>query len=227
MARVKANIEKKLISFTKLHLIDKLVKDEAAVENRSESAIIENRLLNSFLPKEINARYWVENCLYAEDGGIGKTLEAIFSSNAAGTNWEAVHDNLLPIVEFAKTQESLCRTKPTGNENELPHFCTQLDSICLKLEDLAEKNTDKKIEYGNEAKWARELLKVAKEEPQFIRYINFYQIVLNSWEALKGWSITYRFLADLAILESGWKDTPEARNELLNIIKNVSQEWTK
>jgi len=35
------------------------------------------------LPKEKNARFWTEHYLYSEGGGIGKTIEAIFSTNAA------------------------------------------------------------------------------------------------------------------------------------------------
>ncbi len=201
------------------------MKDEALMENRSESAIIEKHLLDSFLPVEKNARFWVETCLYGENGGIGRTLQAIFSSNAAGTNWESVHDNLLPIVQYAKSQECLCNSVPVGNEKELFHFCSQLAAVCLKLEKLADKNSDKGIEYNNEAKWARQLLKEANDEPQFMRYINFYQILLNNWEEFKNWSITYRLLADLAVMEKGWVDSPEARIELLKIIKEVSNEW--
>lgn len=52
-----------------------------------------------------------------------------------------------------------------------------------------------------------------------------YQLLLNNWEDLKGWSITYRLLADLAVLEKGWRDTAETRTELLQLMKNVSAEW--
>ena len=58
--------DKKLISFSKLSLIDRFVKDEAEIENRSESAIIEAHLLESFLPKERNVRFWTEHYLYSE-----------------------------------------------------------------------------------------------------------------------------------------------------------------
>lgn len=152
------------------------------------------------LPTEKNARFWVESCLYSENGSIGITLHAIFSSNAAGLNWKSVHSNLLPIVQYAKTQQCLCNTLPTGKEQELYHFRSQVDSVCLKLEELAKENTDTCYEYKNEAKWARQLLKEATEEPQYIRYINFYQLLLNSWEDFKDWSVTYRLLADMAIL---------------------------
>lgn len=225
--KMRKQTDKKLISFLKLSLIDRFVKDEAEIENRSESAIIESHLLDSFFPKEKNARFWTENYLYSEGGGIGKTLEAIFSTNAAGTDWGAKYDNLLPIVEFAKTQECFCNTIPTGEEREIYHCCSQVDSVATKLEHLADEATDrtKKYMYQKEAKWARDLLKELKEEPQYSSYVNFYQLLLNNWEDLKGWSITYRLLADLAVLEKGWQDTAETRTELLQLMKNVSAEW--
>lgn len=216
---------KKLISFVNLPLIERLVKDEAEIENRSESAIIEKHLIDSFLPTEKNARCWAMNFLYSEDGGIGQTLNAVFATNAAGVYLNSRYDNLLPIVQFAKTQECFCNTTPNGEERELYHFCSQLDSVCKRLELLSEERPDKKIEYLNEAEWGRELLKEATNEPQFMRYVNIYQLLLNNWEDLKGWSITYRLLSDLAVLEKGWRNSPEARNELLSILKSVSNEW--
>lgn len=219
--------DKKLISFTKLPLIDRLVKDEAEKENRSESAIIEVHLLKSFLPEEKNARFWTENFLYSEDGGIGRTLEAIFATNAAGVNWGSKYDNLLPLVEFAKTQEFFCNTAPTGEEIELHHCCSQLDSVVTKLEHLTDEETDpaEKDAYQKEVKWAKDLLTQLREEPQYSRYVNIYQLLINNWEDLKGWSITYRLLADLVVLEKGWRNTAETRTELLNILKIVSAEW--
>lgn len=219
--------EKKLISFVKYPLIARFVKDEAEIENRSESAIIEAHLLESFLPKEKNARFWTEHYLYSEDGCIGKTLAAIFSTNAAGINWHSKYDNLRPIVEFANKQECFCNTIPTGKERELPHCCSQLDTVVTKLELLADKTTDttKKYAYQQEAKWAKSLLTELREEPQYSKYSNIYQLILNNWEELKGWSITYSLLADLAVLEKGWWNTAETKTELLKILKDVSSEW--
>lgn len=216
---------KKLISFNNYPIIDALVKDEAYIENRSESAIIENRLLDSFLPKEKNARFWAEKLLYTEHLGIGDTLQACFSFLSAGINWKSIHDNALPLVRFAKTQECFCNSLPTGRENELFHFRAQVDSVCEKLESLADAYPENEFGYQKDAKWARELLKEATDEPQFMRYCNFYQLLLYHWDDLKDWSITYRLLADLAALEKNWRNTPEARHELLEILKCVSSEW--
>jgi len=217
--------DKKLISFVKLPLIDKLVKDEAELMNCSESAIIENHLLNSFLPEERNARFWAENYLYCKDNGIGQTLNAIFGCNAAGINWNSVHDNLLPLVKFASEEDYFCNTVPTGKEEELYHFRSQLDSVIRKLETLSDERPEKKFFYVKEAEWAKLLLKKFQESPQNCKYTDIYQLLLNNWEDLKGWSITYRLLSDLAVLEKGWRNTPETRTELLSLLKEVSKEW--
>ena len=79
--------------------------------------------------------------------------------------------------------------------------------------------------YQKEAEWTKELLSELREEPQHRRYTNIYQLILNNWENLKGYSVTYRLLADLAVLEKGWRNTAETRTELLNILKTVSIEW--
>ena len=127
MARQKT--DKKLISFVKLPLIERLVKDEAEFENRSESAIIEAHLLDSFMSQNKNAKFWVENYLYSEDGGIGQTLEAIFSVNSAGIRWQSKYDNFLPLVEFARTQQAFCRTILSGKEKEIEHAVLSLSRL--------------------------------------------------------------------------------------------------
>lgn len=170
----------------------------------------------------------MECCLYGENQGIGATLNAVFSYNAAGTRgaWSSKYGNLLPIVQFAHAEQCYCNTVPTGQERELHHFLTQLDSICNKFELLAEEeNSSRQYYYQKEAKYARELLKEATKEPQFMRYCNFYQLVIDNWEDLKDWSITFRMLCDLASMEKGWRDTPETRTKLLHLLKEVSAEW--
>ena len=222
---------KKPISLVKSVLIDKMIKDEAEIENRSESAIIEERILDSFLPKNKQARWLVESYLYGEgeNSGIGATLNALFGYNAAGTRgtWSSKYGNLLPIVQFAHLEQCFCNTIPSGEERELHHFRSQLDSICNKFEYLAaeEETPSRKYYYQKEAEFARELLKEATEEPRYIRYNNFYQLVIDNWTDLKDWSITFRMLCDLASMEKGWRDTPETRTKLLQLIKEVSVEW--
>lgn len=158
---------------------------------------------------------------------IGRVLSTIFAENAGGVNWEAVHDNMLSLVQFAMAQEEFCNSALTGNEEELHHTISQVQLVIDRLNKLSEEaiDTEKKLYYEEEAEWGAELLQELKEEPECSNLINFYQLLLNSWEDFKDWTITYRLLSDLAKLEKGWRNDPEARIELLQILKNVSAEW--
>lgn len=221
MARNKT--EKITISFEKSELIKKLVGDIAIKENRSLSAIIEKIILQSLLPKNSDAQWIAEQYLYADNGGIDKALSALFSNNSAGVNWEAVHDNMLPLVQYAQTQAMYCHTILSGKERELFHLKDQIQLVIEKLEKLAqEKNSNY---YKKEADWGRALLEELAEEPQYSRICNFYQLLLNSWDDFKNWTITYRLLHDLVEIEKGWRSDPAARIELLQLIKKVSDEW--
>lgn len=221
--------DKKLICFTQLALLDRLIKDDAEIENRSESAIIENHLLSIYLPQNKDARFWVENFLYSENGGIGQTLNAVFNSNAAGVGWAARYDNLFPLVEFARNQEVLCRPALTGQEHELHHCISQIELISSEFRQLMETAEDlnEKMYYKKEIEFAEHLMLELRETPQFFRMCNVYQLLMNNWHVLMNLSITYRLLSDLVLMEKGWKNTSESRSELREILKQVSQKWAE
>lgn len=223
MARAKT--EKKHISFVKASLINNLVKDRATIENRSESAIIEQAILDSFLPENATARDIVSTYLYSEDNPIGNTLAAIFSYNAAGLNWKSVNDNLIPLVQFAKTQLIYSSTHLNGDEPELYHCISQIETIIDMLENLAEEKPEMKKSILHEAEYTKLLLKDLRECPDHVKLFNFYQILLNNWEYFKSSTITYRLLMDLSLLEKEWRNSTEIRVELLQIINDISMEW--
>lgn len=223
MARQKA--EKKLISFVKSDLVNKLIKDRAGIENRSESSVIEQTILDSFLPVRKSARDIIENYLYCDGGNIADTLAALFGNNAAGTNWNSRYDNFLSLVQFAKSQEALSGTTLCGKEDELHHCCSQLESVVDKLERLAESDTEHKISYLNEADFGKHLLLELREEPENSHLINLYALIINNWGDLKGWSITYRLLMDLARLGNYRNNDCASRTELLDIVNRISAEW--
>lgn len=223
MARAKT--EKKHISFVKATLINNLIKDQATIENRSESAIIEQVILDSFLPANKTARDIVSSYLYCDDNAIGNTLAAIFSANAAGINWKSVHDNLFPLVQFARQQLIYSSTPLNGDETELYHCISQINAIIEKLEYIAANNSELKERINNEVEFTKVLLSDLQDRPNQVRLVNLYQVLMNNWDFLKDSTFTYRLLMDLALLEKGWRDEAEVRVELLQIIKCISNEW--
>lgn len=213
-------------------LFRSLVGDFAAYENRSLSSVSERTILNALLPSDNDMRYFAVNYLFSPDGNVGRTLEAIFDTNSAGLDWKAKHDNYLPFVRFARVQSTYCK----GNRIEsdeyarnlaTSHMASQLRSTVDYLRELSQKEQDeiKAGYYASEADMGEFFYKELKSEPQFFKSINIYDLILHSWEDLKWWQITYRLLRDLVWLDLGWRADPEARLELLSLMKSVPAEW--
>jgi hypothetical protein len=215
MARAKT--EKKLVSFVRGTLVNKLIRDRAEIENRSESAVIEDIIITNILPEQKDAKFITENYLYSEDGQIGKTLEALFVFNSAGIGkktWSSKYDNFYELVKFSMTESILFnRTTLEGDERELPHLMLQLSALIDEIKNETEK------------KYGRMLLDEMGITPQSTIIGDLYELITNNWNDLKGRSITYRLLADMVRIESSWRDTADARTKLLSIIKNMSREW--
>lgn len=158
---------------------------------------------------------------------VKELLKEVFDENSAGIYFRSKHDNLLPVVKFAKTQTSSNITILTGTETELHHCCSQLDSIVNELNRLTNTTTDseEKYRYQQEVAYATDLLSQLRDSPEYSRLINIYHLLIKNWEDLKGLSVTYRLLVDLVDLQKEWEDTRETRTELLNILETVKIEW--
>lgn len=213
-------------------LFRSLVGDFAAYENRSLSSVSERTILNALLPSDKDMRYFAVNYLFSPDGNVGRTLEAIFDSNAAGLDWKAKHDNYLPFVRFARVQSTYCnenRIKSDEYARNLAtsHMASQLRSTIDYLRELSQKEQDemKAGYYASEADMGEFFYKELISEPQFFKTINIYDLLVHSWKDLCCWQITYRLLRDLVWLDLGWRSDPEARLELLALMKSVPAEW--
>lgn len=213
----KNKINKLLSNIEKEELIRRLVVDIATRENESFSSIIERALLTALLPVNSEARLVAEQYLYSEDGGTSRALTVVFRNNSGKT----VHMNLLPLVEFAYEQESRYFVTLNGNEEVLPHLRQQIKALIEILEKSAEENN--KVDILCCVEHVEKLLQELKNEPSRSRLFNFYQIVKDNWKYLKQWDATYKVLADLTQLAS-WQETPEAKVELLELLRTLSEE---
>lgn len=224
--------EKIGLTFENAPLLRAVVGAFAAVEGRSMSAVIERTTLNALLPQNKVMREIAQYQLFEEGGNIGRALSAIFERNSAGLNWQANHDNLLPIVEFARSKSIFCTPLlATGDKTAVQfastHLVSQLESIVDYLRDLAEGTEDvsKAAYYQREVKFGEYQLDELKNEAQCYHTMSGYDLVVHNWADLSWSQITYRFLADLVKLDAGWRSEPEQQLELLQLMKDVSAEW--
>lgn len=208
---------KTTICLEKSTLIKSLLGDIAKTENKSISGIIEQIILETLLPADKNMRWIAENYLYSPDWSISKTLTIIFENNSAGINFQAVHDNMIELVQFANKQEIFKTTMLTGKEAELHHMASQLQTIFNYL--------SKSDGYDETVTWGNEILEELQTEPRITRLTNIYQLIINSWDVLKNRTETYRLLSDITSV-SNYINNIDMRKELLHLMIKISNEWT-
>lgn len=209
------------------NFVETRIEDVAIETQRSSSYIIENLLLDGLLPKNEEARNIIRQNLYPdnETGGIKKTLDALFSSNAIGIDWKSKHNNFKPVVEYCLLycdSSSHYKKDPTLN-----YFISQLRDIVDRIENCVYaciEPYDKKM-YSTYRDYAKSLLKKAEESPQEIVYKECFDLVNVCWDMLYDWSITFRFLACVTRMCDFNDENHRARNALYHIISDISEEW--
>ena len=207
--------------------IETRIEDLANKTQRSSSFIIENILMDGLLPKNEEAKSIIRYNLYPDDdqGGVQKTLDAVFSENSAGINWASRHSNFKPLVEYCIYYSSSTATIK-DNENLVPYLLSQLKSIVERIEncrDACIETYDRKM-YSSQLELAKLMLKNAEENPKEIVFRNHFQLVYDCWDMLDDWSITYRDLGCLARM-CDFQENTNARNKLYDIISELSLEW--
>ena len=195
--------------------------------NSRKPIIIKNPFPEHMLPEDANAKLVITEYLYGQYGSTGNALEALFSQNAAGIEFKSVHSNFLPIVKFTKRESEFCNTRLTGDEMELHHLYSQLESIVEILDKQEKSCIDKKKreECLKQLELGQNLLQVVRDEPEKMKLPCYYNLIIHNWSVLDNWSRTYRLLSDLVSLESNWRDNAEIRLELGELICNLANEW--
>jgi len=213
-----SNTLKKMIVFSsdgKRKLLEGIIKDQAADTGASESAIIEQALESQFLPANENAAFWIDR-LY-NGGTLAEAYTNVFAFLAAGAWWDAKYPNGKPLVtEFCKV---LAMDFPslTGEERELHHLLSQLDTIQEMLPD--EGATSDKA-------FCQHCIYQLQNDPEAVYLIDLSSMILRNWELLGNHTRTYRALADLARLSAPrLRNTPRTRRQFISALDMVSKDW--
>ena len=99
--QLKRNIQFSCIKNKKL--IETMADDESSYKGKKMSAILESRLVDSFLTENDQIRFWILN-LYNGDTS-GEILSSVFEYNSSGIKWKSQGLPLLPFIEFAINEQ--------------------------------------------------------------------------------------------------------------------------
>ena len=116
------NSLKKILLFSSVKskkLIETMADDESTCTKIKSSAILESRLMDSFLTENDQIRFWILN-LYNGDTS-GEILSSVFAYNSSGINWKSKGLPVLPFIEFAiNEQKYISRYK--ADKEPMEHF---------------------------------------------------------------------------------------------------------
>jgi|GEM_PF-2190734 len=221
---------KKMIVFsseTSKRIIEAAVTDYAALDNRSGSAIIEQKLLESFLPQQEDAQRYVKH-LYSGASDVQDIIVSVSQSYAAGVSWQARWGNGKPLVEFALEMCLQSASRINLKDELIHHLMNSFDSLLriLKCEEqehsgdlLERENLALSVKFGDEL---YQLLDKEKTPPPTSSYVNF---LIDVWDYVGNSTHTYRVLSDLIAISSKWYEDAEIRVNLKELLAVISKKW--
>lgn len=207
----------KLFYFAKHELVDKIIKMMSTENRMTESEFVEDMILSRYLPQNSQAKWIVEDYLIKDENGIKLALQAFFELAQSGVE---VPD-MLPFVGFAKRMELDGRAMLSGDEPQYEHLIMQVEAVIAYLESVWDKPRHAHDDIDAANQWLKEL----KDNPSMSIIFNFYNILIANWEALKSQMFTYRLLIDLIAITNNWRQSPEKKAQLLQLILQQDEFW--
>ncbi len=192
-----------------------LLKDRTIADKTTESFLIESAILDTYAPKNRNARAWVEMMYDGE--GLAKAYSRFYAFCASGTTWNAAQDNGFPLVNEFCLMLSSGSYRFDGKEADLSHLLNQIDSI----REMIGPN-DMYRDYNLSGHFIEQL----RAGPDDVYASDISSLILRNWNTVGHHTRTYRALMDLAkIAAADIIDTPYNRITFVDLLRKISEEW--
>lgn len=222
--RLKNIIQFSCVGVVNKRLIETMADDESSYKGKKMSAILEARLMDSFLTENDQIRFWILN-LYNGDTS-GEILSSVFGYNSDGINWKSKGLPVLPFIEFAIYEQKYIGKYKVDKE-PMEHLLDCLDSIRELLKKLKKDNFD--IESSLKFSGALETLNYfidvlnGKYGDEKIPFGLIYHFFKDYWDDLKDSTHTFRALRDLAAMQKGWRNSKTSRYILTKCLHDLEE----
>lgn len=202
---------KKLVSFVKFDLVNALIKDRALNMGLTESAVVENAILDGMLPSNEDARQIVIEHLYSEDGSVEETLIHIFENSSQKKSEYSEYRGLIPIILYGRMQQERLRAVPSFAE-----FSNESQTRCILLIESMVRTADSECETVVQG---MKLLNSFSSNPRSFGARDIFDFILCGWYDLKELDSTYELLIEL-VRCCEWINNSVTRTELLEAVKS-------
>lgn len=222
--RLKNIIQFSCVSVVNKRLIETMADDESFCKGMKTSAILESRLIDSFLTENNQIKFWI---LHLYNGYTsGEILSSVFGYNSSWINWKSQGLPVLPFIEFAINEQKYIG-KYKVDEYQMGDLWHSLSSIQLILEKLKSDNFD--IESSLKFSGALETLSYFIDVlngiygDEKIPFGQIYHFFKDYWDDLKDSTHTFRALSDLAEMQKGWRNSKESRYLLTCYLRQLEE----
>lgn len=205
-------------------VIENIINNIATNEQTSSSRIIENILYSSLIPSNKLGKTSIELLFSDGENNVQKTITALFEINSAGLSWKAQFYNFLPLLQYITELEIDINEKNV--EKQLPYLKKQLESINDKVND-AFKNCDAQKDKFRYKCVSDNIIYLKEHMHDLIMsgiVKEYYKIIIDVWDIMFDWTITYRYLCVLSSITVFPEDIDNV-NKLYHLIMNLSSEW--
>ncbi len=213
---------KKLIVFSSeinKQVVEGIIADEASIDGRTQSALIEQHILNDMLPSDPGAFQLVALMDYPKDVRYtpANVIDGLFSDLSAGTMFDAAHDNGLPLVRYAAKMQAMLKVdEKMVNHEDYPYLISKLDTFIKGIKNKAPEVAPSDLV----------LLEEQLNNKDAINLTLIYNVIIDNWSYIGNWTITYRLLVAMVRVDGHrWIDAPSVRVELRRLAKEVCDQW--
>lgn len=221
---MRSKTEKKLISLSRPNLINGCLKDASKSKCITESAVVEEILLEALLPKDEEICNIISSSLYTEsdmDSNLPLTIKEVFDYNAADNKYD-----LFKLAEYARAAIKLSPKAITAMPDAAIAFsqaCDSIDSMIFMMENYkVDLKESEKYFFEKEIaiiKSSYKLFKDSNGKLESREITDMITNILNNWCVMKeNYNLTYHLLGNLVYL-SGIENNANNRVRFLEIMK--------
>ncbi len=209
------------------NLIEGLLNDEAESTNRSTSYLIEQHIMEDFLPENKLVASWIM-MLYNAEGNetdLADIMILVFSTIAGLNKYKSANINYKPLIEFCFKNQCLSKIKAELDEPSMEKLVNPLGNVIerLKIEYDDRKDpeiTDKNARLNIDIK---ELNRIRETDKLTAYDMNtVYITTLNNWDILYDWFYTYSMFTAMLSLQP-LNNTAETRLQLVKLLNDLAK----